>query len=327
MKALLLLTLKIHEDGIWIRRLVQRLEAKNEKKIPIEVRSLEDLLAKPYQVAQLLSNVMGIVNRVSDAASPALFKACLAVLSAAVCRQIPIINGPTTYAMCGNKWAHHVMFDQANLLSPPTAAFWSEEYDKDDYLQESKKEQFQQAATLVKDKQSNDEHMLVKPNAGGFGAGIVRVSPSEPPMPLPTFSDHMTLVQPYVPPRDGKIYRLWFLLGKVQCAVERTLEDPDDEFTNACAGGACSIRRPKLAPWLVPEDVRCELQEQLLPLLKDVHCGSVEFLFNTQGKRLYFDLNLLSTLPVGVEDSSGVWPPNYDPWQELADAVWNVVDP
>jgi glutathione synthase/RimK-type ligase-like ATP-grasp enzyme len=186
MKALLLLTLKIHEDGIWIRRLVQRLEAKNEKKIPIEVRSLEDLLAKPYQVAQLLSNVMGIVNRVSDAASPALFKACLAVLSAAVCRQIPIINGPTTYAMCGNKWAHHVMFDQANLLSPPTAAFWSEEYDKDDYLQESKKEQFQQAATLVKDKQSNDEHMLVKPNAGGFGAGIVRVSPSEPPMPLTT---------------------------------------------------------------------------------------------------------------------------------------------
>jgi hypothetical protein len=105
------------------------------------------------------------------------------------------------------------------------------------------------------------------------------------------------------------------------------LEDPDDEFTNACAGGACSIRRPKLAPWLVPEEVRCELQVQLLPLLKDVHCGSVEFLYNTQGQRLYFDLNLLSTLPVGVEDSSGVWAPNYDPWQELADAVWNVVDP
>ena len=44
-------------------------------------------------------------------------------------------------------------------------------------------------------------------------------------------------------------------------------------------------------------------------------------------QRLYFDWNLLSTLPINVEETSGksVWPAMYDPWDELAMGIWEFV--
>jgi hypothetical protein len=149
---------------------------------------------------------------------------------------------------------------------------------------------------------------------------------------LPIFEDNITLIQHYIPPHNGKVYRVWFLCDKVQCAVERTIDDEaasnDNQFTGACAGGTCSVERPsKFLAWSVPEEVRNEIQSQLLPLLVDAHCGSVEFLYSQEGGRLYFDLNLLSTLPLmsTISDPSQVWPEHYDPWKELAVAVWQVL--
>jgi hypothetical protein len=88
-----------------------------------------------------------------------------------------------------------------------------------------------------------------------------------------------TLVQNYTPPRNGKVYRVWFLCGNVQCAVERTIDEAsNNEFTGACAGGTCLAVRPStFLAWIVPFDVRIEIESQLLPLLVDAHCGSVEF--------------------------------------------------
>jgi hypothetical protein len=333
MHFLLILTLKHHQDGIWIRRLVRALEQQQQQNrkevVPIQVVALEDLLGEPFQIETILNHVVGIVNRVSDAASPPLFKACLAVLSAAQIRQIPIVNGPQAYSTCANKWCHHVLFNQAKLASPPTAAFWN---DDDDISSRSSTQQFKQAANLIRGADDSEEQdTLLKPNAGGFGAGIVRIASTKSPtntLIIPSFEDGMSLVQPYVPPKDAKLYRVWFLLGKVQCAVERILDDANDEFTSACAGDACSVRRPILRAWIIPSDVRDELEQRLLPLLPDAHCGSVEFLYNKQGQRLYFDLNLLSTLPVHVDgDSSSAWPnASYDPWQELASACWKIVE-
>ena len=76
-----------------------------------------------------------------------------------------------------------------------------------------------------------------------------------------------------------------------------------------------------MQPWTVQEDVRREIEEQLLPVLPtDAHCGSVEFLYDNSGRRLYFDLNLVSTLPT--------WPikdGETDPWKQLALAVLQVI--
>ena len=128
-----------------------------------------------------------------------------------------------------------------------------------------------------------------------------------------------------------------------------------------------------MRPWKVPAEVRHEIEDQLLPLLIDAHCGSVEFLYasssstipttastihrsvdgngNNEGVRetskneppnesaktsrkhlrLYFDLNLLSTLPlidnidISRDEVAGdaVWPKGFDPWLELAHSIWD----
>ena len=156
--------------------------------------------------------------------------------------------------------------------------------------------------------------ILIKPNAGGFGAGIQKIEkPLQPksssedsmmfPIPKPSFDDNMALIQQYEKPKDDKLYRIWFLNGKVQCAIERTLMSEsgstDDEFTSGCAAGMCSMRSSSnnkkdqsslseknvtVAAWSVPKEVQDELEKQLLPLLPDAHCGSVEFLYSRQNE-------------------------------------------
>ena len=138
-------------------------------------------------------------------------------------------------------------------------------------------------------------------------------------------------------------------------AYQKQQQEPStDEFTSGCAGGTCQLgdRKRKLQklsdemdnkapvatgflPWIVPEEVRQEIEDKLLPVLpEDAHCGSVEFLYkastgNTNedssdnkasipSRRLYFDLNLLSTLPV---DPQSMDPSQPDPWAQLAGSI------
>ena len=470
--VLLVLTLKCHQDGIWIHRLVEALEgnrsrlrcrwrrnndseddkqdkedSNNYNDIEIQVVSVEDLLSEPFLVADWFSSssssflynnklktgvdlqrqhqqgqrlgkrIVGLVNRVSDAASPLSFKACIGILSSAEQRKIPVFNGSNSYALSCNKWCHHVLFHQAKLQSPITVAYYNSNSTEDDSptlttatitptntIMQAKKSKFEQATEMIirqqqeqqeegqelqqqeeeeghtstacestKKRKLDDERekkkdsdFLIKPNAGGFGEGIIRVSTRNndattaadaTALPQhPKYSDNMSLVQEYIAPYSQRLYRIWYLCGKVQCAVERRLnvdtDKPDEEFTTACAGGggSCSIRpkskkkkdnKQKPLPqdsifqqflaWKIPQDVVSEIEQNLLPTLpSDAHCGSVEFLIDPSSRqRLYFDWNLLSTLPINVEEESrkSVWSESYNPWDELAIAIWKFVLP
>jgi hypothetical protein len=261
----------------------------------------------------------GLVNRVSDAAPPALYKLGLAILTAAQASGIPIINGPTAYSFCGNKWCHHVLFQQAGLQSPPTKFFY---HTLEDPATANTTTSLKNDALLPE----KNLEILVKPNAGGFGNRITKTTLSSLPETLPYFDDGIALLQQYVTPKDRTLYRVWFLNGQVQCAVRRLLQDDpsndNSEFTGACAGSNCSLKTntSSLEAYAIPDHVREEIERQLLPLITDAHCGSVEYLLNESGERLYFDLNLLSTLPLPskVPDPNGVWSANYNPWKELA---------
>ena len=387
-----ILTLRRHETGIWIQRLVDCLNDRlvGSDIVP-QIIVLENTLQQPFSVSddssdcfltQASRHWMGVVNRVSDAAEPWEVKACSAVLQLAKhVWNIPIFNGPDAYSLCVNKWCHHVVFTRAGLASPPTVVFLSSTNtttSDDDDDESSQNVSSLAAKALVEQCQkqstgpshhsgpSHDTHsfdMLIKPNAGGFGAGIQRRSLEEVDRgtnlismapPCPVFADHMTLLQRYISPSQGKVCRIWFLLGKIHCAVERSIEtfvssdltarsasSSTDEFTSACVGGMCTrpISRKDgycehqpssdinnqgptgstMKPWAVPRDVRIEIEEQLLPSLPaDAHCGSVEFLHDERGRRLYFDLNLLSTLPLQNIANEA------DPWSQLAEAVLSV---
>jgi hypothetical protein len=163
---------------------------------------------------------------------------------------------------------------------------------------------------------------LLKPNAGGFGAGIVRYE--KLPDVFPETSDGMAILQQYI--EHKTIYRVWFLRGKVQCAVVRHKSSGGNEFQGVCLASSCSRNQsaaPALLAYAVPEEVRCEIEDQLLPLMPLAHCGSVEYVVDSNQTRWYIDLNLLSTLPLVevIPNAAIVWGTDYDPWMELAQAI------
>lgn len=448
-----LLTLARHKEGTWITRLVDHLQRHPKKvlekqsrdddsklqgrrleRLIIRVVAVEDLLRGPICISQLTTVLFDhersdredgsddetltttvLVNRVSDAAPPHLFKATMALLqmastisqnSSSPKRTVVVWNGPNAYSSCASKWMHHVIFQQAGLFYPSTALLLfdrSKGGDLVDTNQDSStelltpaphtKEQsyhaVTQAATLCRqeynDKRTSCDHtgqrssgqmeFLFKPNAGGFGAGIVAFhgdipkdeneiqshrQPSQQESighAIGSLSDNTAVVQSYVPPKDGKLYRIWVLHGRIQCAVERQLVDvnrPRDheevqqasrdsvtnEFVSGCTGTVCSLPKKNdrsrqeheissndttnviFSAWQVPKDVEVEVLEAFKVLGEDAHAGSIEFLQESDtGRRLYFDLNLLSTLPVvgeTVKNETGVWPDDYNPWEELA---------
>lgn len=142
------------------------------------------------------------------------------------------------------------------------------------------------------------------------------------------YDDKMTLVQEFY--EANAIYRVWFLCGKVQCGIERVNVEGENDFASACMSNSCSRRRAKTSAvraYKVPNVVEEELEKQLLRQLPDAHSGSVEFLYNEKGERLYFDLNLLSTLPLvaQVQDEKEVWKRDYNPWAEMANAMMNTM--
>ena len=140
----------------------------------------------------------------------------------------------------------------------------------------------------------NYKNALWKPNSGGFGAGMMRISTTTADIVLQdaidNLRDDMVLIQQCVP--DSNVYRIWFLRGKVQCAVERLgiagnpLKNGTAsgvEFTRGCAAGVCLLNSPteqEFQAWKVPNEVIQEMEHDLLPLLPDAHAGSVEFLYH-----------------------------------------------
>ena len=157
-----ILTLQEHTNGIWITKLVEAFP----KTIKVTIISLESLLdtLDPGAANSILpSNTSLLINRVSDAAPPHLVKACIGILQLATSiYKIPVWNGPTSYSLCSNKWCQHALFAQAQLSCPATQV-----------LLNACPTSIQDAVEQVRGEDS--ESVLLKPNAGGFGAGVTRI--------------------------------------------------------------------------------------------------------------------------------------------------------
>ena len=369
-----ILTLEKHKEGVWITKLVEELtrrfensdccrraasiarsdkgidEHRGRRQFQIQVVTVESLDVDQFPLSSPPAWA-GIVNRVSDAASPNLVKLTLAVLHSAELWGIPIFNGPRSYAICSNKIMHHQVFGRAGLMTPRSALV--------NLLGCSDvRAKISGAANLLMNEMGCSWPLLIKPNSAGFGSGIHFLSNDEElqefasgvcsekdvgcknPRNYPS-EDGLVLLSEYIRPADECIYRVWFLDGIVQCAVRRRLLDcdnnPANDFTRGCAGGgSCSLSYMKkkrragasMLPWGVPEDVSRDISKILEVLGNDCDAGSVEFLYNSDLSRVYFDLNLLSTLPLSdgsILNEGSVWEHGFNHWSELADAVANKV--
>ena len=134
---------------------------------------------------------------------------------------------------------------------------------------------------------------------------------------------------------------------------------PASEFTGGCVGGVCTrpLKRkakgaegrasaatptvepvsgaasasteatraavpdkPVFSAWRVPDDIASDVAK--IVDISQGDCGSVEFMYDEHGgPPVYFDLNMLSTLPImdgSVKNAEGTWPASFDPWSQLA---------
>lgn len=370
--VVVILTLEKHKQGVWITRLVEELTRRfeNDKsfingtrtssrasvarsgegsdahqgKLQVKVVTVESLDVEQFSLSSPPAWA-GLVNRVSDAASPNLVKWTLAILQTAELWGIPIFNGARSYAICCNKIMHHQVFGRAGLMTPRSVSV-------NLFGCSDLREKILAAANLLKNKMGCNGPLLIKPNSAGFGSGIHFLRDEEE---LQKFAngmclekddadtqnypsaDGIVLLSEYIRPVDECIYRVWFLDGKVQCAIRRRLLDcdnnPANDFIAGCAGGkSCSLSYMKkkrnadatMLSWEVPEEVARDISKILEVLGDECHAGSVEFLCNSDLSRVYFDLNLLSTLPLNdgsISNEGNVWDHNFNHWSELADAV------
>ena len=99
--TLLVLTLEKDRHGVWITRLTECLQ-QQQQQCSVTVLSIENVLHGTTDRI-LRQEWKGIINRVSDAADPILFKRVVAFLQAARVYGISIWNGPDAFSLCANK--------------------------------------------------------------------------------------------------------------------------------------------------------------------------------------------------------------------------------
>ena len=162
--------------------------------------------------------------------------------------------------------------------------------------------------------------ILVKPNIGGSGAGILKFeNPDELAFTVEVGSldlgiDHTGLVQEFLPARGGHIIRVEVLDGQYLYAIR--LPVAEDSF-NYCPADGCNVDNPELAveafspPVEIVEDVKRILAASGADL------GSVEYLVSERdGQAYYYDINPLSNFVADAPNVIG-----FDPVVNFVDYI------
>lgn len=266
-RPIVLLTRDEHANSRWLLDLEKSLVKRGAVVLVMPLSSFD----------RVGSNWRSIVNRVSDAAGPTEVKRTMAILRSAELHGVPTINGTACYAIGTSKILHHELFDVVGVASPR-------------FVQLSSGTSPEEAMRLVREA---DLHfpLLAKPNSGGFGAGITSVRSREGltscVLAAALSSDGAGILQEYVAPLDGFVYRVFFLGGAVQRAVRVFATDLDSFNTCVCS--------TKFDVWECPAAVEAAVLSMATAAGAD--CGSVELMYDEKGTARYFDFNLLSTLP------------------------------
>jgi hypothetical protein len=174
--------------------------------------------------------------------------------------------------------------------------------------------------------------LLVKPNIGGRGAGIMRFDSIEQlraslgQADLDFGIDQTALVQELIPPRRGHITRVETLGGKFLYAINVF---PSGENFNLCPAELCQTERVatpganratdappaglKVEACTPPDDVIDAVEKIVSSAAIDA--GSVEYLIDDRnGRAVFYDINALSNF---VADAPGVI--GFDPHARLVD--------
>jgi biotin carboxylase len=175
--------------------------------------------------------------------------------------------------------------------------------------------------------------LLIKPNVGGSGAGVIRFDAREPLEAalagLDFGPDHTALLQEYVEPEDQAIVRVEVLDGRFLYAI-RIVKETESSF-NLCPADLCEIPGPDLSacpvaptPGMIVTRVEppAEAIDAALRLAKgaSIDIGGIEYLVATRdGQRYFYDVNATSNF---VADAPTVL--GFDPFPAFVDFIMKV---
>ncbi len=271
-----------------------------------------------------------IVNRVSPSShtrghGAALFYAH-AFLAYAEELGVPVINPAVAYRVETSKASQALLFERLGLRYPRTAVV-------------------NDPAHVLKVSEGFRFPIVVKPNIGGSGAGIVRFDAPDAleeaarAGTLAFGPDGVALVQEFLEPADGGIVRIEVLGGEYLYAIKIyrdlaagfNLCPADICRTEAAAAparpseaelGYCPAEAPRLALRVERHEPGRPLIDAVLALAREarIDVGGVEYLVNRADGRVYFyDVNATSNF---VTDAPALL--GFDPTARFADYILAV---
>jgi len=334
------------ESPKWDATILEHL--KNDSTVEISLLDAKKAVYEDVQQCGLTSSSL-LVNRVSDAQNPELVKFVLSLLQYAKdFLKITTTNGLKTYNIACSKALQSQVISHLGLCQPKTRIV---------RIQQGSASNTSNIDALRSAAEEVGFPLLVKPNAGGFGAGIRKFSTEEELYDallssgkeelFSSSNDGVLLVQRCH--ENAEFYRIWHLDGKVQVAT-RVSENIDSKTGDGISGSnssrgdgasvsynscACSASKEFVA--FDPEPAVHDEIERIVRFC-GAAMGSIEFMVvpnedeyevGLQGRkranrRLYFDINMLSTLPFSdrIEFESEELREKYsDPHKQVADFI------
>jgi glutathione synthase/RimK-type ligase-like ATP-grasp enzyme len=182
------------------------------------------------------------------------------------------------------------------------------------------------AQDLLKASEGMGFPLLVKPNIGGSGSGIVRYSSrseleqSVIEGSVPRSIDEVLLLQDYVPPRGGTILRIETLGGRFLYALE--VQSGGDSF-DLCPADACVAQPGRAAIAMRAVTPAAEIVQAAEAIARQVglDVGGVELVVDDRdGTPRFYDINALSNFVANPLEILG-----WDPHERLIDALEEAI--
>ena len=296
----------LYEHPLWFEPLFDEL---NRRGIPFERINAARLAYNPVVTSPPYSVV---VNRMSPSAwlrgnTSAVFSTpnFLAYLEDI---GTPVINGHQAFSYEISKARQVTLASQLGIRHPPTRVI-----------------------TVPEDAVAAAEGLqwpvLVKPNMGGSGAGIVsfdsqrELAEAADAGRLEFGPDHTALVQEHLPAEGDAIVRVEFLNGELLYAI-RLLLVPGS--FNLCPADYCEL--PGIADGVSGRGLPVEAYQPPDEVIRDAgrllaatgaDLGGVEYLVNARdGQPYFYDVNMLSNFVADAQDVIG-----FDPFVDLVDFI------
>ncbi len=289
----------LYEHPVWFEPLFEELA---RRQIPFERLHARE---HRYDPAERTVPYSVVVNRMSAYPSggspPAIVLYAMQYLAHLQSLGANVINGVKAYRVGASKAMQLDLFEQLGVAYPRARVIHHPS----------------QAPAAA---EGLDFPVVVKPNVGGSGVGILKVgSPEELDAAaragvIDLGIDGTALVQEFLPAREGVIVRVEILDGAFLYAIR--LPIADDSF-NYCPADGCQVGNPDLAveAFAPPVGVIDDARRILAAAQADL--GSVEYLINDRdGRVAYYDVNPLSNFVAGAPKILG-----FDPTARLVDFI------